>query len=45
MDMHQTDAGVIVVLVCASVVAIKLAPPLLPVLLVALVRYRKAVTK
>lgn len=42
--MHQADAKVIVILVCASAIAVKLAPTLLPVLLVALVRYRKAVT-
>jgi len=43
IQMHQADAVVLIILVLAGVVAIKLAPAIAGALLVALVRYRKAV--
>lgn len=41
--MHRTDSVVLVSLVLATVAVLKLAPTAVPVLLVALVRYRRAV--
>ena len=40
--MRQTDNYVLISLVLALVVAMKLAPAFVPMLLVTLVRYRKA---
>ena len=40
--MRQIDSRVLIGLVLALVVAIKLAPAFVPMLLVTLVRYRKA---
>ena len=41
--MHQSDAIVLVTLVLASILAIKFAPTSSVAILVALVRYRRAV--
>jgi len=42
--MHKADAKVVVTLVCACVIALNNEPTLLPILLVTLVLYRRAVT-
>jgi hypothetical protein len=41
-QMHQRDGLVVMILVLASVIAIKLAPAVVVALLVTLVRYRRA---
>jgi hypothetical protein len=40
--MHQADRIVVVALVLASIATVKLAPAIVPMLLTALVRYRRA---